>query len=210
MARAALAKAPRRIPELAIVAFALLLRLSLARWYDVILGYDFPTHHDYVRYLVEHHRLPRYDLNVATYHPPLFYGLAALLERLGCVTQTVGRISIASSCLQILLTWWGLETYLRESRLARILALAIAAVIPASVHVAGMVSNEALSDVFCTGAIVLMPQALSRRGRSAVHHGLACGACLGLALLTKVSGVMVLAAFLAGVGLTIARSPGRT
>jgi 4-amino-4-deoxy-L-arabinose transferase-like glycosyltransferase len=198
--------AATRIPELLLVALALLLRLSLAEWYDVTLGYDYPTHHQYVRYLAENGRLPPYDLNVATYHPPLFYVLAAILEHEGVTPQGVGRLSIVCSCIQILLVWLGLELYLRGSRLARVLALAIAAVVPASVHVAGMVSNEALSDMLCTGALVLMPRALSRRGRSALAYGAACGGCLGLALLTKVSGIMVLTAFLVGVGVTMARS----
>jgi 4-amino-4-deoxy-L-arabinose transferase-like glycosyltransferase len=195
-----------RLPELALVLFALALRVSLARWYDVKLGYDFPTHEEYLRYLVDHHSLPPYYLNFSTYSPALFYALGALLVKAGCTLQTVGRISVVSGCVQILLVWLGVELYLRESRLARVLTLALAAVVPASVHVAGMLSNEAMSDALCTGAIVLMPQVLSRRGRAAIGFAAATGVCLGLALLTKISGAAVLTAFLVAVVLLIARA----
>src|SRR3954467_902907 len=97
-----------RVPELAVVAFAVALRVSLAWSYDIALGYDYPAHHQYVRYLLEHGRLPPYALNFSTYQPPLFYALAALIEKAGFSVQAVAWVSIASSCLQVLLTWLGL------------------------------------------------------------------------------------------------------
>jgi 4-amino-4-deoxy-L-arabinose transferase-like glycosyltransferase len=208
-ARRAAAWAAGRAPEVAVVAFGLLLRLSMAWAYDVSLGYDCFTHHQYVRYIVEHHALPPYNLNVEAYHPPLFYLLAALMEGIGFSWQATVAIAIASSAAQLLLLWWGLETYLRESRMARIVALAVASILPAAVHVAGMVSNEALNDAFCTGAIVLLPQVVARRGRAALLFAVAAGACLGLALLTKISGTMIVAAFLLSVTIALARRPAR-
>jgi hypothetical protein len=198
-----------RTPELALVVLGILLRLSLAWWYDVSLGFDYPAHLQYVRYLVDHGRLPPYDLNFSTCNPPLYYALAALMERAGLSNQAVGGISIASSCLQLLFCWLGAELYLRESRLARLLTLAIACVVPVSVHIAGMLSNEPLNGMLCTGATVLLPQVLSRRGRGAVVFGAAAGVFLGLALLTKISGAMVLTAFLIAVAAALVRGGSR-
>jgi hypothetical protein len=201
--------AATRLPELALVVFALVLRVSLARTFDVSLGYDFAAHQQYIRFIVDHGSLPPYDLNFSTYNPPLFYALAALMVKAGFTLQAVGRVSIVSSCIQVLLVWLGLELYLRESRLARVLALALAAVIPAGLHIAGFCSNQALSDVFCVGAIVLLPQVMLRSGRDALGCAAGAGACLGLALLTKITGSTVLGAFLVAVGITLARSrPG--
>jgi hypothetical protein len=198
-----------RIPELAFVLLGVGLRLSMRFWYDVSLGYDFPTHHQYVRYIVDHHSLPPYNLNVAAYHPPLFYLLAALMEGSGLSPQATTAISAVSASVQLLLMWLGLELYLRESRFARVLAIAVAAILPAAVHVAGMASNEALSDVFCTGALVLLPQVVARRGRAAVGYAAAAGACLGFALLTKISGAVVLVAYLMVLAIIVARlAPG--
>jgi 4-amino-4-deoxy-L-arabinose transferase-like glycosyltransferase len=193
-------------PELLVLLFGILLRLSLNRWYYVGFGYDYPAHHQYIRYLVEHGHLPPYDLNAASYHPPLFYLLAALIEGSGLSPQAVGWISIISSCLQLVLLWWGMRLYIPGWRVAHVLALAVAAVVPASVQVAGMVSNEALSDLFCTGATLLLPQIFLRRGRSALTYGASAGACVGTALLTKISGSIVLVAFFVALGLLVCRT----
>jgi 4-amino-4-deoxy-L-arabinose transferase-like glycosyltransferase len=193
------------IPELVMLLVGVALRVSLHWSFDVHLGYDFPAHLQYAEYVEQHAWFPRYDLNFSTYNPPLFYALAALMLRAGFAAQTIGWISIASSCLQMILLLVGAEMYLRESRLARVLALATMAVLPVSVHVAGFFSNTALSDMFSTAAAVLLPQVFLRRGRSAVHYGIAAGACLGLALVTKVSALMVLVGFLIAVGATVAR-----
>ena len=64
--------AATRIPELVLVGFGIALRVSLTRTFDVTLGYDFPAHLQYVRYLVEHGSLPPYDLNFSTYNPALW------------------------------------------------------------------------------------------------------------------------------------------
>jgi 4-amino-4-deoxy-L-arabinose transferase-like glycosyltransferase len=195
-----------RIPELVIVLFAIGLRASLTHTFDVTLGYDFPAHEGFMRYMLEHGRIPPYELNFSTYNPPLFYALAALMLKAGFTIQTIGRVSIVSSCVQFLLAWLGLELYLRESRVARVLALALFAVLPAAVHIAGFASNQAFSDVFCTGAIVLFPQILRRRGKAALGWAAGAGACLGIALLTKITGATILAAFLLAVVIAIARS----
>jgi 4-amino-4-deoxy-L-arabinose transferase-like glycosyltransferase len=197
------------LPELGIVLFALGLRISLTRTFDVTLGYDFPAHQQYMRYILENWRIPPFDLNFSTYNPALFYWMAALMLKAGVSIQAIGRVSIVSSCLQVLLTWLGLELYLKESRLARILALALFAILPAAVHIAGFASNQAFSDVLCTGAIVLFPQIMRRRGKAAIGYGVGAGVCLGLALLTKITGATVLGAFLLAIVITIARSrPG--
>jgi hypothetical protein len=197
--------AATRIPELVIVLVGVALRVSLSRTFDVRLGYDFPQHLQYAQYLQEHAWLPRYDLNYSTYNPPLFYALAAALMHAGIALQTTGWISIISSCLQLILLWVGAEMYMRDWRLGRVLALALMAVLPAAVHAAGFFSNMALSDMFTTAAAVLLPQVFLRRGRCAVRYGIGAGACMGLALLTKVSGLMILVAFLIAVGVAVVR-----
>jgi hypothetical protein len=198
-------RARTRIPELAFVIIGIALRVSLTRSFDVTLGYDFPAHLQYVRYLVEHHSLPPYQLNYSTYNPPLWYALAAVMVSAGITLQAIARVSIACSCLQLVLVWVGLEVYLRESRMARVLTLAIAAVVPASLHLAGFFSNHAFNDLLCTGGILLLPQVLVRPGRAAVRYGVGAGVCLGLALLTKISVATVLEAFLAALAIMIVR-----
>ena len=56
--------------------------------------------------------------------------------------------------------------YLRESRLARVLALLMFATLPAALHIAGFFSNHTLHDLGCTAGMVLLPQLFLRRGRA--------------------------------------------
>jgi hypothetical protein len=46
--------------------------------------------------------------------------------------------------LRLLLIWVALERWLPESRVARRVALALAAVLPSSAHLDGMITNETL------------------------------------------------------------------
>ncbi len=65
--------ARRHIPELIVVAFGLGLRISLTKTFDVTLGYDYPTHLQFVQYIREHWRIPPYNHDFSTYNPSLYY-----------------------------------------------------------------------------------------------------------------------------------------
>jgi len=64
--------------------FILAAHLGLSLWYSVSLpileGEDEAAHYAYVRYLAHEHQLPPISLEIIqAYHPPLYYGLGALL-----------------------------------------------------------------------------------------------------------------------------------
>jgi hypothetical protein len=192
----------RRRPELAIFLFGVLLRLSLNRTFAVEAGYDYYTHHDYVKWIAAHGTLPRFDLNVATYHPPLYYWFSSLLLNAGFVDQSLGWISIVSGCLRLGVVWAGLELFLPSpgQRFARVVALALLAVFPADLHLDAMATNEALSTLFAAAALVLLPFVLGTERPPRARHafGAALGLALGLGLLTKIStAALILAAGLA-------------
>ncbi|HET9697472.1 MAG TPA: hypothetical protein VFP40_11440, partial [Terriglobales bacterium] len=48
-------------------------------------------HFDYVKYIVDHGQLPPFNMGVETYHPPLFYWLAAAMVRAGADMQSLGE-----------------------------------------------------------------------------------------------------------------------
>lgn len=196
-----------RYAELAIVLAALALRASLAATYPVAAGYDYGTHRQYIQWLVEHGSLPRFDLNVATYHPPLYYVLAALLVKLGFSDQSLAWLSIAAGAARMVLLWVAMERFLPRQRAARIVALALAAILPSALQIDGMVSNESLSAAVCWLATLEMAH-LFLDGGERVPWRRACGfgAALGAALLTKVSAVAIAIALAAGIALAVAWS----
>ena len=124
----------------------------------------------------------------------MYYALAALALRAGATVQQLGWISIASGCARLMLILYGLERWLAEDRAARLVALAIAAVLPASVHADGMVTNEALNALVGTAATLLAARYFATSGAPRWRRALELGAVVGLALLVKVSALVILAA----------------
>jgi Dolichyl-phosphate-mannose-protein mannosyltransferase len=184
-------------------------RLWLAMTYDPRTGFDFTWHWGYAQYIVAHGSLPPFDLNAASYHPPLYYALVALLARSGLDAGAFGWMSALCGVLRLGIVWMGLERWLPESRMARVIAILAASTIPAAVQIDSMVTNEALSTLFCALAIVAAPAAIvaARTGRFA--PALWLGFWLGLALLVKVSAAALVLAVVVGAGVDLVRGGGR-
>ncbi len=195
-----------RIPELTIFAAGVVLRLSMATGYDVRTGFDFSAHWTYVRYVAEHHALPPLNLDTATYHPPLYYALAALLIAAGLGLGALGWLAALLGIARLGVVWAALERWLPETRLGRCVALATAAVLPASLQLDGMITNETLFALLSALVLLRAPAAVVawRDGRRGPVLGLAV--LLGLALLAKVSATALVLAVGAAVALEIARA----
>jgi hypothetical protein len=183
----------RRIPELVLVAIGCALRISMSWTYDVNWGYDFFDHWPYINWFAHHLDLPPIDLSRETWHPPLYYFLAGQLVRAGASQQFLGGVSALIGCARLLLIWYGIERYLTGGRVARLCALALAVVLPASLHMDGMAYPEGLNNLLATGALVLLPRAFGA-ARTRLKPALGVGLLLGLELLTKVSAMALLGA----------------
>jgi hypothetical protein len=182
-----------RLPELLLVLFGIALRVSMLRSFPPQEGYDFEHHWEYVEWFARNGTLPPLELREA-FHPPLFYVLAGWLVRRGIGPEGVQLVSVVCGGLRTVLLWAGLEVYVPRSRLARIVALGLAAVVPASVHIDGMVSGESLFSLLVIVTLLVAPQVFRAAGPR--QHALAAllGLVLGLAVLTKASGLTVLGA----------------
>jgi 4-amino-4-deoxy-L-arabinose transferase-like glycosyltransferase len=196
-----------RLPELTALLLGALLRISMATTYDVTQGFDFETHWVYADYIARHGALPPLVLNAESYHPPLYYLLVAGLIKLGLGTGAVGWLAALLGIGRLIVVWIGLERWLPESRLARVVALFTASVLPVGVQLDGMVTNETLSMLFCALAIVALPAAVEGARRGKVEPSAWSGLWLGLALVTKVSASALILALIPAVALEIKRSP---
>jgi 4-amino-4-deoxy-L-arabinose transferase-like glycosyltransferase len=183
----------RRKLELGLFMLGALLRCSMSWNYDARWSYDSDLHWDYVTWIIEHGRIPPTEAIFQAQHPPLYYFLAAQLVTLGVTRQAMVWFSIACGLARLGIIWTGLELFVR-SRLARVVALGLAAVIPAAVHLDGMVYTESLSCTLNTLALLLVPLAFRREGRERWLLTAAVGLTFGLAILTKVSAVATIAA----------------
>ena len=182
-------------PELTLVAFGVMLRVMMHVSFDVRWSYDFDDHFAYIEHLAHAWSWMPLAESRAAYHPPLYYAIAALCMRAGAGVQALGWISIASGCARLMLILWGLLRWLAEQRIARAAALAIAAVLPASLHTDGMVTNEALNGLVSTAAILLAAEIFAaKEGRARLVRAAAFGAVLGVALWIKLSALVILGA----------------
>jgi len=179
-------------PELLLVSLGIFLRGTMAYNYDVRWGYDFPDHWAYVDWFTEHRELPLLAVSREAYHPPLYYFLAALVHRAGVPMIHMNVFSILCGSLRLLVIWFGLERNLAWNRPARLVALSVAAILPASVHIDGMVTNESLNNLLSAVALVLMIETLRSEAAHRWLLALALGLVLGLGLLTKISALALL------------------
>ncbi len=183
-----------RWPELAIVALGISLRVSMLVTYDVSRGYDFPDHWLVVDWWRQRFEIPPLMFSREAYHPPLYYVLTGLLARAHNSLGFIAGFSVVLGSLRLFVIWAGLELYLPGKALARRTALALAAVISSSVHLDGMITGEALNNLFGAMELVAMPLVFRAEGKQRVVRASLLGASVALHLLTKVSAMSVIGA----------------
>jgi hypothetical protein len=182
------------------------LRILLLWTFNPSHGYDAQTHFDYAKYIAEHGALPPLMSSFVAYHPPMFYLLMAPVVRLGGSIAAVQVLGVAMGIARLALVWHGLRRALPADDRARSIGLALAAVLPVSIHLDAMVSNESLNALLATAILVLLPRFL---GDEAPKHGvvLALSTLLAAELATKASAVVSLGVVLLAAAVRFARPP---
>jgi hypothetical protein len=197
--------------ELFVLAVGILLRLSMVWNYGADWSYDSRWHWEVVQWIIEHGKIPSPEATFEAFHPPLWYALAAWLVKHGATRAQLVYISILSGIVRLVVIGAILELFVPRSRLARVVALTLAATTCVSVHVDGMVYHESLAGLF--GAIALLLLAVAARHANGWRWllAIALGIDIGLAMLTKASGVVLLVSIgvVAAVELTLIDRPWR-
>ena len=189
------------LPELALVVLGALLRFTfLDNHGDASRNFDFLDHKLYLEWFEKNWALPPLSLSRSSYGPPLYYFLGGLGLRLGGGMALVHWASVAMGVLRLSLFAWALKWALPDDRLARCYALAVAAVLPAAVHLDGMTNNESLSLLLCWSLLASWRWVHEAEGRKRWEAGGIAGVLLGAALLTKYSAI-ILAPSMAGIAL---------
>jgi len=173
-----------------------------ARW-----GFDASSHQDYIRVVLEEHRLPLADEGWEMYQPPLYYALAAgLLALTGHSRLDEGSIEVlhglgwAAGLLQCAALLATLRLLFPDRPRHILAGLVLGVFLPVQLYLFQYVTNEPLNAAITSWAIFLALRILHRDDISARSHAL-LGAVLGLAMLTKFSALValgVIAGVLAG------------
>ncbi len=161
-------------------------------------GFDHAWHLKYIQYIQQHKSIPLADEGWEMYQPPLFYLLAAcllgmcklsaldpgalLLLRLMGLIIGLAQLALVAACMRLL--------FPAQPR-RQLAGLALAAFLPAPIYLCHYITNDALMMMLGTASVYLCLRVLRDEQPSAARHAL-LGLCLGAALLTKVTAVVVI------------------
>jgi 4-amino-4-deoxy-L-arabinose transferase-like glycosyltransferase len=187
-----------RWPELLLLTLGILLRVAALRSSPSLQSYDFESHWKYIEWFRTHWALPDCNWSRETFHPPLFYWLAGLTVRAGGGERAVAALSVLAGSARLVIIALGLRLALPGKRVAQLGALALACVLPASVQLDGMVGGEPLSGCLAALAMLLVLLIFRADGRRRWRLAGLLGICLALALMTKLSALVLLAAIAFG------------
>jgi tetratricopeptide (TPR) repeat protein len=160
-------------------------------------GFDASGHLRYIRYVAKHHRIPWAGEGWETYQPPLFYVLSALtLKATGLSISNPSALSalrmqsLAFGIAQLSLVFGCLRLLFPGSPRRQVLGLILAAFLPMHLYLYQYPTNEALGATLASASIYAALLVLRSPQPSFWLWG-ALGACLGAAMLAKVSALLV-------------------
>lgn len=176
------------------VAFpvALGLRVHNALTYPPEWGFDAAFSWQYIDALRKVWHLPAPDAGWSTADPPLYYALAAALMRIANAPPLVPWLNLLLGLGIAALAARLVRKLAPEDPARAWLAAGLVLYLPAHIHMSAMVNKEMLAAFFASLAIFLVadPARARESGRPALRRALAAGVAAGLALLTKLSGVL--------------------
>lgn len=194
--------------EVAAFALAVAFRIAAPWFIDSDRGFDVEQHVEYMKYLAEHGRLPPLGANWTAKHPPLYYGLAVGLNKVGFWpgfgTKGLQILSLVFAVLRLGVFWWGVRRFV-TSRHARVWALLLAGILPCVVHGDAMANNEVPNWLFGTLAIILLVDAL--RAPPTVRQAVLLGLSFVVALMTKITSLILGPAAAVGLAVLWLRGP---
>jgi tetratricopeptide (TPR) repeat protein len=160
------------------------------------IGFDAKSHSDYIQYIQEHHRLPYANEGFEMYQPPLFYAVSAL--GLSCCGLTIADgdyflrlLSMGVGIAHFTLVFLTLRLLLPGRTGAQLVGLLLAAFAPMQLYLSHYVTNETLAATLATGTIYLCVRLLkAKQVSTGLYVGL--GVCMGAAILTKVTDILLI------------------
>ncbi len=181
------------------------IRVSNVFVYPIDMGYDAGGNWDYIALLLNSWVLPAPDEGWATAHPPFFYYIAAAIGRsvgwVGSLDKSivVHAVRLVMTASGLLGVWVAVSLVHRadpgNTRRAFI-AGGLLLFLPVHIYMSAMLSEEILVTALISIAVVGVAMDLSAPptpGRALVRAAV-FGAVAGLALLTKLTGLLVIGA----------------
>lgn len=181
---------------------AVAIRINNAFLYPLHFGFDAPANWEYIAKLLGSWRLPAPDEGWSTAHPPFFYYLSALLGR-GMegagprdITIAVRLLSSAIGLLGVGCAVAWVREIDRDNAPRIFLAAVLLLFMPAHLYMSAMLGEEILSGALISAVLFGVAVDLSRppERKFGVAGVVGLGVLAGLAFLTKLTGLLLIAA----------------
>ncbi|MBC8094870.1 MAG: tetratricopeptide repeat protein [Akkermansiaceae bacterium] len=162
-----------------------------------VIGFDATHHLDYIRAIQTWHGLPKTDEGWETHQPPLYYVVCASLMQAGGLSaaspeglMALRVVSLLVGVGQILFVFASLRLLFPNELRRPLLGAGMAATLPAHLYHAHYITNETMFALFVS-AVFYFALRILRRAEFSPLSCAGLGACIGLALLTKLSALIL-------------------
>jgi 4-amino-4-deoxy-L-arabinose transferase-like glycosyltransferase len=161
-------------------------------------GYDSTDHLAYIKYIQERRTLPLPNEGYEMFQPPLYYALSAAALSVGGLTVSdQGSVAV----LRTLTMCFGIAHFVIVFLCLRLLSptrpdgqlagLLLAAFLPMQLYLSHYVTNETLAAALVSAAIYLALRIL-KKTRASIWEYAGLGLCVGAALLTKATTLLLI------------------
>jgi tetratricopeptide (TPR) repeat protein len=160
-------------------------------------GFDSQHHLDYIKYVQERRALPLPTEGFEMFQPPLYYAVSAVALSLGGLsvdTQSgilaLRFLTLIFGLIQFMLVFLSVRLCFPGRTAAQLVGLVLAAFLPMQLYLSHYVTNETLAATLATASIFLGLR-LFRTKEPSVSQFAWLGLCMGAALLTKATALLV-------------------
>jgi len=162
------------------------------------VGMDVSSHMAYVRYMAETWRVPLANEGLQMFQAPLFYTLAAVIDNLSTyffsqeITARILRlIPLFCGAAQVELSYRMMRCAYPQRKDLQILGTVVGGLLPMNLYISQVVGNEPLAGLFSGIVIVLCFRVFMEPASQKREIFLLIGLFLGLAVLTKITAILL-------------------
>lgn len=162
------------------------------------MGFDAEAHGQYIEFIQQRHALPRAADGLQMFQPPLYYlAGVALLDVFNLSMQSEAAVPIVRGLNGVIglahcwVIWLCLRMLFPGNLSAQAAGLLLAAFVPPHLYLSQYVTNEPMAGFFATLSLYFCLRVLQQDGESTSLY-FALGLALGLALLSRITPVLML------------------
>jgi len=182
------------------------------------LGFDIAGHYDYIRFILEHARIPLATDGWQMFQSPLYYLVAVPIYRLAGAFFEPATVEVLMRVISVACGLWLIDLCFRTLRCAfptrpdlQLAGSAFAALLPANLSLTHYIGNEPMAACLTAASLLAVFRALSSPpvAREPRFQWL-LGGTLGLALLAKVTPVLAVGPISIAVAWALSRAGAET